>query len=192
MKRAVVIGSPGAGKSTFARRLRDETGLPLYYLDMLWHKADGTHVSREEFDAGLEGILRRERWILDGNYLRTLEPRLRACDTVFLLDCPAEICLSGARARVGRRREDLPWVERELDEEFRQWIVNFPREQLPRIYEQLEAHRAGREVFVFRSREEADAYFDGKRDLSGMGGGASESFPQGAAFQAGPDIQEGD
>ena len=88
MKRVLVIGSPGAGKSTFARKLRDGTGLPLYYLDMVWHRSDRTNISREEFDQRLCEILEKDRWIVDGNYLRTLEMRLHACDTVFFLDYP--------------------------------------------------------------------------------------------------------
>lgn len=43
-QKAIVIGCPGAGKSTFARILSDKTNLPLYYLDMLWHKPDRTTV----------------------------------------------------------------------------------------------------------------------------------------------------
>ena len=50
MKKVIIIGCPGAGKSTFARKLKDRTGLPLFYLDMIWHKADGTNISRDEFD----------------------------------------------------------------------------------------------------------------------------------------------
>ena len=49
-QKAIVIGSPGAGKSTFSRKLRDMSCLPLYYLDMLWHKPDKTNISKEEFD----------------------------------------------------------------------------------------------------------------------------------------------
>ena len=83
MERILVIGSPGAGKSTFSRRLREETGLPLYYLDMLWHRPDRTTVEMEVFDRELGKILEKDRWIIDGNYIRTLEMRLKACDTVF-------------------------------------------------------------------------------------------------------------
>ena len=81
MKKIVVIGCPGAGKSTFARRLKEMTGLPLYYLDQIWHKADRTTVSKEEFDAKLREIIQQDSWIIDGNYLRTMECRLDACDT---------------------------------------------------------------------------------------------------------------
>ena len=75
MRKAIIIGCPGSGKSTFARKLRDTTGLPLYYLDMLWHKPDKTTVPEDEFDASLQDILKRDRWIIDGNYQRTLAVR---------------------------------------------------------------------------------------------------------------------
>ena len=126
MLKAIVIGSPGAGKSTFARRLRNLTGLPLYYLDMLWHKPDQTNITREEFDTLSNDIIKKDRWIIDGNYQRTLAERLKACDTVFLMDYPLETCLSGAESRIGKKREDMPWVESEFDEEFKQWIIDFP------------------------------------------------------------------
>lgn len=158
MQRVIVIGSPGAGKSTFARRLRDVTGIPLYYLDMLWHRPDQTHIPREQFDAKLREIVKKERWILDGNYQRTLEVRLKECDTVFLMNYPLEECLQGAKSRIGKKREDLPWIETEFEEEFRQWIVDFPKTQLPQIYELLEQYRENRNVFVFKSREEAENY----------------------------------
>ena len=126
MQKVLVIGCPGAGKSTFARRLRDATGLPLYYLDRLWHRPDRTTLSRQAFDAQLSQLIRRDRWIIDGNYLRTLEIRLAACDTVFLLDVPLDECLAGAAGRIGKPREDMPWIERTFDDEFRRWIEEFP------------------------------------------------------------------
>ena len=165
MKRILVIGCPGAGKSTFARALRDRTGLPLWYLDQIWHRPDRTTVSRAEFDAQLTGLLRGDAWIIDGNYLRTLELRLRAADTAFLLDYPTGVCLEGVRACIGTKREDLPWVEEEFDPEFRQWIEDFSRDQLPEIRRLLEQYGKGREVHVFHSRAEAD---DGLRTFPGV------------------------
>lgn len=161
MLKAMVIGSPGAGKSTFARKLRDATELPLYYLDMLWHKPDRTNISTEEFDMRLREIVNKDRWIIDGNYQRTLEIRLRKCDTVFLLDLPLEDCLAGAKSRIGKKREDLPWVETEFDREFQQWIIDFHGRDLPHIYKLLEKYRKEKQSVIFRSRKETDEYLKG-------------------------------
>ena len=156
MERVLVIGCPGAGKTHFARALAAKTGLPLFHLDLLWHLPDKTTVSRPVFDTRLAEILCQTRWILDGNYLRTLGRRLVCCDSVFLLDYPTSLCLAGAAGRVGQKRPDLPWVEEELDEEFKNWILDFPRDQLPEIYRLLAGCR-GR-VTVFHTREEADRW----------------------------------
>lgn len=158
-RKIIVIGSPGAGKSTFSRRLRDITGLPLHHLDMINHKPDRTTVTREEFDRQLSEILRTDKWIIDGNYQRTIEMRLEKCDTVFLLDFPLEICLAGAAARVGKKREDMPWVEEEFDEEFRQWIVDFPKEKLPEIYRMLDNY-SDKNFIIFKSRRETEDYLN--------------------------------
>lgn len=158
MEKAIIIGCPGAGKSTFARKLKEKTGLPLFYLDMIWHKADGTNISRDEFDGKIKEIMKKEQWILDGNYIRTLEMRLKECDTVFLLDYPLELCLEGASSRIGKEHPDMPWVESEFDLEFRQFIVDFPKDSLPKIYELLKKYEKEKELHIFRKREDAEEY----------------------------------
>ncbi|MGN1339421.1 MAG: adenylate kinase [Oscillospiraceae bacterium] len=159
MKKVIVIGCPGAGKSTFARRLRDVTGLPLYYLDMIWHNPDGTTIPKEEFDDQLRELITGDSWIIDGNYQRTLEERLECCDTVFLLDLPLEICIAGAQSRIGTKREDLPWTETEFDPEFRQWIEDFPEKKLPEICRLLEKYRDSRDIIIFHTRQEIECWF---------------------------------
>lgn len=160
MQKVLVIGCPGAGKSTFARRLQGLTGLPLYYLDRLWHKPDRTHITREEFDRVLAEWLARPAWILDGNYSRTLPQRLEACDTVFFLDFPLDVCLAGVENRRGAQRPDMPWVEEELDAEFLQYILDFGQAQLPAIRAMLEPYRGRRQILTFRSRAGADAWLN--------------------------------
>lgn len=160
MQKILIIGCSGAGKSTFARRLRDRTGLPLYYLDRLWHKPDRTNVTQEAFDRGLAQWLARPAWIIDGNYSRTLPQQLEACDTVFFLDFPLEVCLAGVENRRGVQRPDMPWVEEELNAEFLQYILDFGRDQLPIVTALLERYRGRRKIITFHSRAEADNYLN--------------------------------
>lgn len=158
-KKIMIIGSPGSGKSTFARKLRDKSGLPLFYLDMIKHKPDRTEILREEFNIKLAEIIKMPEWIIDGNYQRTLEARMEKADTIILFDLPTEVCLDGAKARIGTKREDLPWIETEetFEGEFKQWIEDFSEKQLPEIYSLLEKYR-DKEIVVFRSREDADVF----------------------------------
>ncbi len=158
MKKIIVIGSPGAGKSVFSQKLSKITQIHLYHIDKLYHKEDGTHISKEELEGKLKKIFKKDSWIIDGNYQRTLEMRVKECDTIFLLDFPTEVCLEGAKFRIGKKREDLPWVEEKLDENFEQCIINFAKEKLPQIYELLDKYKIGRNIIIFKSRTEADSY----------------------------------
>lgn len=157
-RKILIIGSPGSGKSTFARKLRDKTGIPLYYLDMIYHNPDRTTVSPEVFLDKLSKILKTDNWIIDGNYQRTLPLRLEECTEVIFFDLPVEQCLEGASARIGQIREDLPWFEGELDRDFKQFIIDFPKKITPKIYELLEQYMGSKTIMVFHSREDADKY----------------------------------
>lgn len=85
MKKIIIPGCPGSGKSTFARALQEQTGLPLFYLDRMNWNPDRTTVEKDVFLERLQEVLSREEWILDGNYGSTIELRLQACDTAFFL-----------------------------------------------------------------------------------------------------------
>lgn len=152
----IVIGCPGSGKSTFARKLRDVSDLPLFYLDMIWHKPDKTNISREEFDERVSEILEGNEWIIDGNYKRTLDMRLEKCDCVLWFDIPTEICIKSVLERVGIEREDMPWND-SIDDDFLDYIRSFKEEVCP-VIENLLNEYPNVKVIKFNSREESDEF----------------------------------
>ena len=161
MKRVIVIGCPGSGKSSFARALHEATKLPLVHLDMLNWNADRTTVPRELFRERLREAMEAPEWIIDGNYGSTMEMRLTVCDAVFFLDYPTEVCLEGVLSRRGTARPDMPWVESpdDVDEEFLDFVRSYERESRPTVLKLLEQY-GDREIVVFHSREEAAQYLE--------------------------------
>ena len=157
MKKIIIIGCPGSGKSLLSRALHQKTGIPLYHLDMMYWNADKTTVEKSVFRQRLAAVLEKDRWIIDGNYGSTMEMRLAACDTVIFLDYPSEVCLDGVRSRRGKPRSDMPWVETEEDAEFIGFIKSYKEQERPKVLALLEKY-GDKAIFVFKSREEADAF----------------------------------
>lgn len=153
----MIIGCPGSGKSTFARALAAKTGLPLYYLDMMYWNTDRTTKPKEEFRAALRETVALPEWIIDGNYGSTLEVRMEACDTVIFLDYPVEVCIAGVEERRGKPRPDMPWIETEPDLEFIEFIKKYNEESRPKVIELLEKYKE-KNIIIFKSRAEADEY----------------------------------
>ncbi len=159
MKKIIVIGCPGSGKSTFSRALHDRTGIPLFHLDMMYWNADRTTVEKAVFRARLGSVLAQDVWIIDGNYASTMEWRLQACDTVFFLDYPLAVCLNGIRSRKGKARPDMPWTEAENEEdlEFMEFIENYRSVSRPTVLALLKKYDH-KNIFIFRDRDEADEF----------------------------------
>ena len=161
MKKVIVIGCPGSGKSTVSRALHNKTGIPLYHLDMMYWNADKTTVEKSVFLERLSVVLEKDEWIIDGNYGATMELRMASCDTVIFLDYPLDICLDGIRERRGKPRSDMPWIETEEDEEFIEFIKSYNEQQKTKVLELLEKYN-DKNIIIFKSREQSDAFLNGE------------------------------
>lgn len=155
----MIIGCPGSGKSTFSRALHEKTGIPLFHLDLMYWNPDKTTVDKTVFYERLSNTIQKKEWIIDGNYSATLELRLQVCDTVIFLDYPVEICLNGIRERRGKVRTDMPWMEKEDEEdaEFIDFVKNYNFKNRPEVMELLERY-SYKNIYIFQNREEADTF----------------------------------
>ena len=158
MERVIIIGCGGAGKSTLARKLGEKTGLPVVHLDKLFWRPGWVQVSQEEFDQLHRRELAKDRWILDGNFNRTMELRLEKCDTVIYLDFNRITCILGWMKRVvknwGTAREDMaPGCNEWFDPEFAKWLWNFNKLNRSRYLAILEKQK-DKEVYIFRNRRQ--------------------------------------
>jgi adenylate kinase family enzyme len=160
VKRILVLGSCGAGKSTLAKRLGARLGLPVVHMDVLSWDPGWTAVSQAELLVRLEKVLRRKAWVIDGNYGSTLDFRLRRADTVVYLDINKWICRFRVIQRwltwFGRNRPDMgPGCPEKMDWEFFMWVWNFDRSKtLAKISALGPKHR----VFRLRNSKEVEAF----------------------------------
>jgi adenylate kinase family enzyme len=165
MKRVLVIGSAGAGKSTFARKLGEKTGLEVIHLDKLYWKPNWVETTdKVEWRRILAEILKGESWIIDGNYGNTMEMRLAASDTAILLDFPRYVCIWRALRRVviyrNRARPDMAeGCHERFDWEFLKWIWNYPRRSKPKVEALLARFENEKTIIRLKSSREIEKFF---------------------------------
>lgn len=167
MKKVLIIGNCGSGKSTFAKKLAAKTNLPLVHLDKLYWRGNRETVTRAEFDTYLQKELEKHEWIIDGNYNRTIGHRLDYCDTVFYFDLPTITCLKGVILRTyknrGKVRDDM---NENRPEKFDRMffglcknVLRFNRKYRKYYYRLLDLSPKINKI-IFKSREEADSFLE--------------------------------
>ncbi len=163
MKRILVIGTGGSGKTTVARRLAQRTGLPLIHLDALYWRSGWQPTPADEWRATVQSLISRDAWIIDGNYGGTLDVRLAACDTVVFLDLPRLVCLWRVLKRqvrhLGQVRPELaPGCRERLTWEFIWWIWTYPSRRRGEVLKRLAALDQEKRVAILRSSAAIDAF----------------------------------
>lgn len=160
-RKVLVMGSPGAGKSTFARRLGEATGLPVIHLDQHFWNSGWVATPPELFRQRVEALVAQPAWIMDGDYGGTMDLRMSAADTLIYIDMPRWLCMWGVFTRsfraFGRTRPDMaPGCPEKFSWEFYVYAWKYHREKKPQRFAWLA--RYPEKAVVITGRLAAEIY----------------------------------
>lgn len=163
MKKVIIIGSGGAGKSTLSRKLSELTGIDIIHLDKLFWLPGWVSISREELSDKVKEICLKDSWIIDGNYSGTMEMRMEAADTIIYLDFPTIVCIWSILKRrimyAGKERPDVTvgCIEK-VDVEFFNWVLTYRHRNRKKLLGMLDKYAENRKVLIFRSRNQVNSF----------------------------------
>jgi adenylate kinase family enzyme len=162
MKRVIVIGSGGAGKSTFSRRLGEITGLPVIHLDRLFWRSGWIPTPKEEWDERISREIERPEWIMDGNFGGTREMRMAAADTIIMLDVSRWLCVYRILKRTllyrpGSRSDMAEGCHERLDMEFILWVWNYPRRSRKNALAEMEKF-SEKDIIILKTPREVEQF----------------------------------
>jgi adenylate kinase family enzyme len=162
IKKVLVIGPGGAGKSTFATRLGELLRIEVKHLDSYYWRAGWQEPAKSDWFQTVTELASGESWIMDGNFGGTLDLRIKHCDTIIFLDMPRVVCLWRVLKRRilfrNRSRPDMAQgCNEKLDWEFVQWIWNYSSRSRPKVVKLLNEHSEKRIVWL-RSNAEVEEF----------------------------------
>jgi adenylate kinase family enzyme len=164
VQRVAVVGSGGAGKSTFARTLGRVTELPVVHLDEYYWHPGWVETSRDEWSIVQGDLVAQDRWIIDGNYSNTFDLRFARADTVIVLAFPRRVCIYRALKRVSlnwHRDAQAQGCPERFDITFLRWLWEFPYKGRPELDAALQRYDGRLNVVRLRSPAAARAYLLG-------------------------------
>ena len=163
MKKVLVIGSGGAGKTTLAKLLAARLDIELIHLDSIYWKPGWVETPKAEWLKAVEQLIAREVWIMDGNYSGTFDLRIQACDTVIFLDLPRLVCMWRVIKRLLLNwNQNRPEMSDDCRERFNLgflfWVWGYPRRTRPKVLSMLREHSQDKKVVILRSQSEVQEF----------------------------------
>jgi adenylate kinase family enzyme len=157
VKRIMIVGCAGAGKSTLARRLSEKTGLPVFHIDRIYWTEGWVNRSREDTRRLVAEAIAGDEWIFEGNNSSSFDIRIAKADTVIFIDPPMWLCLFRVLKRIigshGLVRPDMAdGCPENFDWAFLKWIVGYRKTHRWEVVELLEGAPASVTRYHLTSR----------------------------------------
>ncbi len=165
MGKIIVIGSAGAGKSTFSKELADKLSIKVYHLDCFMWKPRWEVTERDYQIEIQRNIMRNKTWIIDGNYNGTMTLRMDASDTIIFLDVNRWVCLYRVIKRFfqykGKSRPDMQKdCPERLNKDFLKFVWYYPKKQKLQVEERLDKVKNKKQIVVLRNKREIRAFLN--------------------------------
>lgn len=163
ISRVSVIGGSGCGKTTLADSLGNDMELPVYHLDGVNYFPNWEERDRDDRDKIILELVKKKKWIIDGNYTGTLEKRLQASDMVIYLDYSIYMRISGVLKRyyqcLGRgERKEIPGCKERVDKEHIMSIFSWNSDKRKKIYKILDTVDIEK-VLIFKNRRKLNKWY---------------------------------
>lgn len=164
MKRVIVIGCGGAGKSTFSKNLSNKLDIPVYHLDKFFWNKGWVSTPKDEFDNKITELINKDKWIIDGNFIRTLDKRAERADTIIFINMPTHICFYRIMKRRiiyrGKSRPDMAeGCQEGIDFEFFKWVLTYNKKIRPKILKKLSEYK-DKDVVILNSKKEVQQFIE--------------------------------
>ncbi|MDQ1235145.1 adenylate kinase family enzyme [Paenibacillus sp. SORGH_AS306] len=161
MDRVIVIGCSGSGKSTLSQKLHKILQLPIIHLDRYYWKANWQATEQGAWDQKVTEFALTDRWIIDGNYSRTLDIRIERADVIVFLDMPRWLCMYRiVKRRIqyhGKTRPDLNKdCPEKLDIGFLKWVWDYRKRNRVKTLEKLKQVKQHQKVVIIRNKKQLE------------------------------------
>jgi adenylate kinase family enzyme len=167
MRRIMIIGGAGTGKSTLARHVGERLGLPVVHLDRHYWSPGWVAPEAAEWRRRVAELAGAEAWVMDGNYSGTFDLRLPRAQALIWLDLPRWVYFPRAvwrsAANYGRERADIgPGCREQFDLDFLlNWVWNYPTRSRQRTLALVQELATSKRVVVLRRPREVAAFAAG-------------------------------
>ncbi|RXZ77469.1 DNA topology modulation protein [Paenibacillaceae bacterium] len=163
MNRILVIGSGGSGKSTLSQKLSNILDLPVIHLDTYFWNPNWVSKPNEEWDKIVEQFTNEDHWIIDGNYSRTMDIRIKKADLIIFLDMPRLLCIYRIiKRRIMYHNKTRPDLNAEckekLDWEFIKWVWNYRKRSRMNTLKKLEQIKEHQQVIILKTRKQVNEF----------------------------------
>ena len=161
-KKVLIIGCAGSGKTTLAKQLSKIIDLPIIHMDNYYWTKNWGRKSDDAWHDIVNELCQQPKWIMDGNYTKTMATRFQHACTIIYLDIPRWKCLLRVMIRrfrliYNKNRDDIPAnCNERMSVEFYRWIWNYPKRSRNNTLELLKNY--SEIVYHLKSKQDADAF----------------------------------